>query len=115
MDTEFLGINGASISTRESAEKALTSVDKAIKTVSSQRAALGAIQNRLDYKINNLETSSENLTAAESQIRDVDMAKEMTEFTNASILQQASISMLAQANSQPRACCPSSAADKSAA
>jgi flagellin len=109
MDTEYLGISGASIYTRETASKALTSVDKAIKMVSAQRASLGAIQNRLDYKIDNLNTSSENLTSAESQIRDVDMAKEMTEFTNASILQQASISMLAQANSQPQSVLSSSA------
>ena len=76
--------------------------DNAINKVSSQRAYLGAIQNRLEYKINNLETSTENLTSAESQIRDVDMAKEMTQFTNANILQQAATAMLAQANSLPQ-------------
>jgi flagellin len=102
MDSEFLGINGATVIDRESAAAAVTVVDKAINQVSSQRAYLGAIQNRLDHKIANLETSTENLTSAESQIRDVDMAKEMTNFTNANILQQAATAMLAQANSLPQ-------------
>ena len=102
MDSEFLGVNGSDISTQKGASKALSAVDKAINQVSSQRAALGAIQNRLEYKIENLSTSSENLTSAESQIRDVDMAKKMTEFTNANILSQASTAMLAQANSLPQ-------------
>ncbi len=102
MDANYLGVASANISTREGASSAIGYVDRAINQVSSQRAYLGAIQNRLDHKIANLNTSSQNLTSAESQIRDVDMAKEMTEFTNASILQQASISMLAQANSQPQ-------------
>ncbi len=102
MDSEFLGINGATVIDRESAAAAVTVVDEAINQVSSQRAYLGAIQNRLDHKIANLETSTENLTSAESQIRDVDMAKEMTNFTNANILQQAATAMLAQANSLPQ-------------
>ena len=102
LDANYLGVASASVSTRESASKAITSVDNAINQVSSQRAYLGAIQNRLNYKISNLNTSSQNLTAAESQIRDVDMAKEMTEFTNANILSQAATSMLAQANSLPQ-------------
>lgn len=102
MDSSTLGINSAKVSTQQAASAAIASVDSAINTVSGQRAYLGAIQNRLDYKIDNLNTSSENLTSAESQIRDVDMAKEMTTFTNANILQQAATAMLAQANSLPQ-------------
>ncbi|MCY7799367.1 flagellin Hag [Bacillus haynesii] len=77
-------------------------VDSAINQVSAQRAKLGAVQNRLEHTINNLGASSENLTAAESRIRDVDMAKEMSEFTKNNILSQASQAMLAQANQQPQ-------------
>lgn len=86
----------------EYGDDAITAIDKAISQVSSQRAYLGAIQNRLDHKIANLDTSSANLTSAESQIRDVDMAREMTTFTNANILSQAATAMLAQANSLPQ-------------
>lgn len=102
MDANYLGVSSASVSTQKAASNAITSVDNAINQVSSQRAYLGAIQNRLNYKISNLNTSSQNLTSAESEIRDVDMAKEMTEFTNANILSQAATSMLAQANSLPQ-------------
>ncbi|MCY7431792.1 flagellin Hag [Bacillus safensis] len=77
-------------------------VDGAIKQVSTQRSKLGAVQNRLEHTINNLSASGENLTAAESRIRDVDMAKEMSEFTKNNILSQASQAMLAQANQQPQ-------------
>ncbi|MDP4093183.1 MAG: flagellin [Bacillota bacterium] len=80
----------------------VASIDQAIADVSNQRASLGAWQNRLEHTINNLGTSDENLTAAESRIRDVDMAKEMMEFTKNNILSQASTSMLAQANQQPQ-------------
>ncbi len=80
----------------------LQKIDTAISTVSSTRSSLGAVQNRLEHTINNLGTSSENLTAAESRIRDVDMAKEMMEFTKNNILTQAAQSMLAQANQQPQ-------------
>ncbi|MBO3796073.1 flagellin Hag [Bacillus subtilis] len=80
----------------------LTKVDSAINKVSSERGKLGAVQNRLEHTINNLGASSENLTAAESRIRDVDMAKEMSEFTKNNILSQASQAMLAQANQQPQ-------------
>ncbi|WP_458106272.1 flagellin Hag [Bacillus sp. PK5-004] len=80
----------------------LAIVDGAIKQVSAQRAKLGAVQNRLEHTINNLGASGENLTAAESRIRDVDMAKEMSEFTKNNILSQASQAMLAQANQQPQ-------------
>jgi flagellin len=83
-------------------DTALTSLDTAIKEVSSERAKLGAFQNRLDHTINNLGTTSENLTAAESRVRDVDMAKEMMNQTKNSILSQAAQAMLAQANQQPQ-------------
>lgn len=90
------------ISTREDASKAIAVLDKATSTVSSERAKLGAVQNRLEHTINNLGTASENLTAAESRIRDVDMAKEMMEQTKNNILAQAAQAMLAQANQQPQ-------------
>lgn len=92
----------ADISTRTGATAAITSTQNAINTVSTQRANLGAIQNRLEHKINNLNTSSENLQAAESRIRDIDMAAEMTNFTTQNILVQAATAMLAQANSAPQ-------------
>ncbi|MCM3611971.1 flagellin Hag [Planococcus sp. MERTA32b] len=78
-------------------------VDLAIKAVSDERSKIGAVQNRLDHTINNLATSAENMTSAESRIRDVDMAKEMMDFTKNNILTQASQAMLAQANQQPQA------------
>lgn len=81
----------------------IVAVDQAIKQVSAQRSQLGAWQNRLEHTINNLSTSAENLQAAESRIRDVDMAKEMMNFTKNNILNQASQAMLAQAKSQPEA------------
>lgn len=90
------------ISDQDSADKAITTINDAINQVSTQRADLGAVQNRLEHTINNLGASSENLTAAESRIRDVDMAKEMMEFTKNNILTQAAQAMLAQANQQPQ-------------
>ncbi|MGZ0043311.1 flagellin N-terminal helical domain-containing protein [Paenibacillus ottowii] len=80
----------------------LANVEKAIKSVSSERAKLGAVQNRLEYTSNNIGTTVENLTAAESRIRDTDMAKEMVALSKNNILLQASQSMLAQANSAPQ-------------
>ncbi|MFD7524833.1 flagellin N-terminal helical domain-containing protein [Paenibacillus chitinolyticus] len=80
----------------------LASVQAAIDQVSSIRSDLGAVQNRLEHTINNLGTTAENLQAAESRVRDVDMAKEMSEFTKNGILQQAATAMLAQANQQPQ-------------
>ena len=76
-------------------------IDDAIKNVSKVRADFGAVQNRLEHRLNNLATYQENLTASESRIRDVDMAAEMTKFTKLNILQQAGTSMLAQANQAP--------------
>jgi len=90
------------LDTRTEFQDLITSVDTAIKTVSDERAKLGANQNRLEHTINNLSTSSENLTAAESRIRDVDMAKEMMNFSKSNILSQAAQAMLAQANQQPQ-------------
>ena len=83
-------------------DKNIQVIDKAIAEVSAQRSQLGAYQNRLEHTINNLGTSAENLTAAESRIRDVDMAQEMMEFTKNTILQQAAQAMLAQANQLPQ-------------
>ena len=91
------------ISTKENASKAIEVIDKAISNVSSERAKLGSVQNRLEHTINNLSTSAENLQAAESRIRDVDMAKEMMNFTKNNILNQAAQAMMAQSNSQPQA------------
>ena len=97
-----LGIANVNISTQAGASAAITTIQNAINKVSSERAKLGAIQNRLEHTINNLGTAAENLTASESRIRDVDMAKEIMEFTKNSILQQAAQAMLAQANMQPQ-------------
>ena len=102
MNTTALGISGSSIANRLSASRSITEVNTALNRVSTQRAELGALQNRLDFKIANLDTSAENLQAAESRIRDVDMAKEMTAFTKNNILFQASTAMLAQANALPQ-------------
>jgi flagellin len=90
------------VSTAEKASAAISVLDDAIGSVSSARSKLGAYQNRLEHTINNLGASAENLTAAESRIRDVDMAKEMMEFTKNNILSQAAQAMLAQANQQPQ-------------
>ena len=80
----------------------LADIDASIKEVSAVRANFGAVQNRLEHRLNNLATYQENLTASESRIRDVDMASEMTKFTKLNILQQAGTSMLAQANQAPQ-------------
>ena len=97
-----LSIDSIAVDTAASASAAIDSIDTAIEKVSEVRSYLGANQNRLDHTINNLNTSSENLTAAESRVRDVDMAKEMMQQTKASILAQASQAMLAQANQMPQ-------------
>lgn len=103
MSSSAIGVANADVSTQDSANAAIDMVDAAVKTVSMQRAGLGALQNRLEYTVNNLTTTNENLTAAESQIRDTDMATEMINYTKNNILQQASQAMLAQANQQPQA------------
>ena len=89
------------IKIKENPAGALKSIDAAIVTVSSQRAKLGAVQNRMEYAIESLSTTAENLTAAESRIRDVDMADEMVSYTKNNILQQSAMAMLSQANQQP--------------
>ena len=91
------------ITSAKESDETLKAIDYAIDAVSSQRAKLGAIQNRLEYAINNLTVTEENLTAAESRIRDVDMADEMVKYTKNNILNQSAMAMLAQANQQPQA------------
>jgi len=95
------GVNGGLLS-QSAAATSIVVVNAAINSISEHRADLGAIQNRLEYKIKNLENASENMSAAESRIRDADMAKLMTEFTKNNILFQASTAMLAQANALPQ-------------
>ena len=101
-DATTLGVDLLALGSQTGASAAIDSIDTAIKTVNINRADLGAIQNRLEHTINNLGVSKENLTAAESRIRDTDMAKEMMEYTKMNILGQAAQSMLAQANQQPQ-------------
>ncbi len=100
MSAASIGIGSVSVSgsTNANAQTAISSIKTALASVSSQRADLGAIQNRLEHTIKNLDNVVENTTAAESQIRDTDMAKEMVTFSNNNILAQAGTSMLAQAN-----------------
>ena len=98
MSVSALGIQTLSVSTFSSAGKAMASIQAAIDKVSTTRSKLGAIQNRLEHTINNLDTTSENTQAAESRIRDTDMADEMVEYSKNNILSQAGQSMLAQAN-----------------
>ncbi len=102
MSASDLGVSGLAVSTAASATAALASIDAAIRTANSQRASLGAIQNRLEQTINRLNLTAENLQAAESRIRDADMAAEMIEFTKQQILQQSGTAMLAQANQAPQ-------------
>lgn len=107
MRAEAIGVRNASgntldVTDAKKASAAITTINNAIETVSAQRSKLGAFQNRLEHTINNLGTASENLQAAESRIRDVDMAKEMMTFTKNNILTQAAQAMLAQANQQPQ-------------
>jgi len=97
-----LGVNGVDLTTKAGATAAITSIDTAIKAVSSSRANLGALQNRFEHTIKNLNVSVENLSASESRIRDTDMASEMVQFTRSQILSQAGTAMLAQANKIPQ-------------
>ena len=97
-----LGTDKLSLATQESANAAIDKIDNALNKVSMVRGTFGAVQNRLEHKIDNLNTTSENLTSAESRIRDTDMASEMMNFTKNQILAQASQSMLAQANQLPQ-------------
>ena len=102
MHAKALGISDIDISTQAGAKAAVDKIKSAINSVSSTRGDLGAIQNRLEHTINNLSVSSENMTAAESRIRDVDMANEMMAYTKNNILVQSSQAMLAQANQLPQ-------------
>ncbi|WP_018921994.1 flagellin [Salsuginibacillus kocurii] len=97
-----ISVGGIDISSQEAADSAITDINDAIESVSEQRSNLGAVQNRLEHTIDNLDNASENLSAAESRIRDTDMAQEMMNQTSANILNQASQSMLAQANQEPQ-------------
>ncbi|NSW77004.1 MAG: hypothetical protein HPY68_09610 [Candidatus Atribacteria bacterium] len=103
MRAAALGVNAIDVTSKSAAESAIQALDTAINTVSTERSKLGAYQNRLEHTIANLGVAQENLTAAESRIRDVDMAAEMMEFTRAQILLQAGTAMLAQANTMPQA------------
>ncbi|AEM73713.1 flagellin [Caldicellulosiruptor acetigenus] len=96
-------ISNESISTYTGAQKAIETINNAIISVSKSRSKMGALQNRLEHTIANLDNAAENLQAAESRIRDVDMAKEMMNFTKYNILNQAATAMLAQANQLPQA------------
>ena len=98
MNSSTLKISGLKVSSFSAAGKAMTAIQSAINKVSTERSKLGALQNRLEHTINNLNTTSENTSAAESRIRDVDMATEMVEYSKNNILAQAGQSMLAQAN-----------------
>ena len=100
MSAKSIGVDGIKVTGSDStnADKAVDTISDAIKKVSKQRSALGAVQNRLEYTVNNLQNYSENLTDAESRIRDTDMASEMVNYSKANIVQQAAQSMLAQAN-----------------
>ena len=100
MNASGLSITGLSVSSFTAAGSTMTKVQAAIDTVSTQRSALGAIQNRLEHTVDNLDTTSENTQAAESRIRDTDMASEMVKYSKNQILMQAGQSMLAQANQQ---------------
>jgi len=101
-DSTDLGVNGVNLATQSGANSAITAIDNAITAVSTSRANLGALQNRFEHTINNLNVTAENLSASESRIRDTDMASEMVNFTRSQILSQAGTAMLAQANQAPQ-------------
>ena len=107
MNASAIGVASSLVSdigdgTAGNANKLTSAIDKALVNVSTQRAKFGAIQNRLEHTIKNVDNTSENLQAAESRVRDVDMAKEMMNYSKNNILNQAAQSMLAQANQQPQ-------------
>ena len=102
MSAAGLKLDGLSISTEKDASNAIASIKTAINDVSSARAGMGALQNRLEHTINNLDVAAENLSAANSRIRDTDMAKEMMNYTKMNVLVQSAQAMLAQANQQPQ-------------
>ncbi|MCI9423633.1 MAG: flagellin, partial [Dorea sp.] len=102
MGDNTVGVSTVNIGTQTQATASIDTINKAIDAVSSMRSDFGALQNRLEHTINNLGVQTENLSAAESRIRDVDMAKEMMAYTKNNILVQASQAMLAQANQVPQ-------------
>lgn len=102
MRADALGVKKVDLTTAEGSQEATATIQAAIEKVSTERAGLGAVQNRLEYTISNLDNTTENLTSAESTLRDVDMAKEMMTFSKNNILNQAAQAMLAQANQQPQ-------------
>ena len=102
MTSTGLGVSTVNIATQAGADAAISTIDAGIKLLSTQRSQLGAWQNRLEHTISNLNNAAENLQAAESRIRDLDMAEEIMAFTKNSILQQAATAMLAQANMAPQ-------------
>lgn len=102
MSSQSLGISGVNATTRESAARSVGIIDRAISRVSSQRAKIGSYENALEHTMENLTTTSTNLTSAESRIRDADMSKVMMEFVKLQILNQSGTSMLAQANQLPQ-------------
>ena len=95
-------ISAVAVTTKADAQAAISTVNAAIVSVSKTRSLMGAYQNRLEHTVANLNNASENLQAAESRVRDVDMAKEMMKFSKNNILQQAAQAMLAQANQAPQ-------------
>ncbi|EIA21746.1 flagellin domain protein, partial [Candidatus Arthromitus sp. SFB-2] len=102
MRSRELGLGGVNVATTDDAKDAIGRLDEAVSRISAQRADLGASQNRLEHTIASTDNTAENLQAAESRIRDVDMAKEMMNLTKLNVLQQASQAMLAQANQAPQ-------------
>lgn len=102
MRADALGVKNVDLTTAKGSQEATATIQAAIEKVSTERAGLGAVQNRLEYTISNLDNTTENLTSAESTLRDVDMAKEMMTFSKNNILNQAAQAMLAQANQQPQ-------------
>ena len=102
MSADDLGVGSIDVTRAIKAQDAIGQIDRAIGIIADERGALGAVQNRMEHTINNLDTAAENLSASESRIRDVDMASEMTQYTRHQIMMQAGVSMLAQANMAPQ-------------
>ena len=102
MSSEALGIKGVNVMTFERASKAITTLDNAVRYISSQRTKIGSYQNALEYAIENLTVTGTNLTSSDSRIRDTDMAKTMMEFVKFQIINQSGTSMLSQANQTAR-------------
>ena len=104
MSAKSIGVDGIKVTGSDStnADKAVDTISDAIKKVSKQSSALGAVQNRLEHTVNNLKVTAENITSAESRIRDTDMADEITAYTKNNILLQAAQSMLSQSNAMPQ-------------